>query len=116
MSRRVFTPAVLMVISEMANQGKSASEIAVAIGSTPASVRVRCCQLKIPLARRGRPPLVPGFPRHSSMHKLVVSMPPAALLALQQKASQMRKSPIELAARLLQEVVGANIFKAVLDN
>ena len=47
MPRRVFTPAVIKAIREMAGQGKSASEIAATIGSTPASVRVKCCQLKI---------------------------------------------------------------------
>jgi hypothetical protein len=75
MPRRVFTPLAIKVIRELASQGKSASEIAATIGSTPGSVRVRCCQLKIQLSRRGRPSLVPSFPPHKE-HKLVVNMRP----------------------------------------
>jgi hypothetical protein len=49
---RVFTPTAIESIRELAGQGRSASEIADAIGSTAASVRVKCCQLKINI----RPP------------------------------------------------------------
>jgi hypothetical protein len=52
---QVFTPKAVKIIRGLADQGRSASEIANVIGSTPASVRVRCCQLKIKLFRRGRP-------------------------------------------------------------
>jgi hypothetical protein len=72
MARRVFTPVVIKAIRELASQGKSASEIAAAIGSTAASVRVKCCQLKIQLSRRGRPSLVPSWPQQPGEHKLVI--------------------------------------------
>jgi len=113
--RHVFTPAVIKAIREMASQGKSASEIAATIGSTPASVRVKCCQLKIQLSRRGRPSLVPSSPTHNE-HKLVVNLRADDYAALKQKAAQMRKSPIEFAGMLLEAIVSANIFDAVLDD
>jgi len=113
MPRRVFTPAVIKAIREMASQGKSASEIAATIGSTPASVRVKCCQLKIQLSRRGRPSLVPSFPNE---HKLIVYMRPDNYTALKRKAAQMNKSPVELAGMLLEAIVSADIFEAVLDD
>src|SRR6202050_1549950 len=116
MPRRVFTLAVIKAIREMASQGKSASEIAATIGSTPASVRVKCCQLKIQLSRRGRPSLVPSFPQQNSEHKLVVYMRPEDYGALKRKAAQMHKSPVELAAMLLEAIASANIFEAVLDD
>jgi hypothetical protein len=116
MPRRVFTPAVIKAIREMAGQGKSASEIAATIGSTPASVRVKCCQLKIQLSRRGRPSLVPSFPQHTSEHKLVLYMRPEDYAALKRKAVQMQKSPVELAEQLLEAIASANIFEAVLDD
>ena len=115
MPRRVFTPAVIKAIREMATQGKSASDIAATIGSTPASVRVKCCQLKIQLSRRGRPSLVPSFPPHNE-HKLVVYMRPEDYAALKRKAVQLHKSPVELAALLLEAIATANIFEAVLDD
>jgi hypothetical protein len=116
MPRRVFTPAVIKSIRELATQGKSASEIAAAIGSTPASVRVKCCQLKIPLSRRGRPSLVPSFPQRIGEHRLVIYMRPDDYAALKQKAAHLHKSPVELAGMLLEAIVSANIFEAVLDD
>ena len=56
MSRQpaIFTPTAVEIIRGLARQGRSAPEIADAIGSTPASVRAKCSLLKIRL-RRGRP-------------------------------------------------------------
>jgi len=115
MPRRVFTPAVIKAIREMASQGKTGSQIAATIGSTPASVRVKCCQLKIQLSRRGRPSLVPSFSAHDE-HRLVVSMRPDDYAALTQKAAQMHKSPFDFAGMLLEAIVSSNIFDAVLDD
>jgi hypothetical protein len=115
MPRRVFSPVVVKVVRELASQGKTASEIAGMIGSTPASVRVKCCLLKIQLSRRGRPSLVPSpLPRNE--HKLVVNMRPDDYAALKLKAAKMRKSPIEFAGMLLEAIISANIFDAVLDD
>jgi hypothetical protein len=50
--KRVFTPAAITIIRELAAEGKTAAEIAEVVDSTPASVRVKCCQLKIQLSRR----------------------------------------------------------------
>jgi hypothetical protein len=46
----IFTPAAVRMIRRLAEQGQSAAEIAEAIGSTPGSVRVKCCRLKISCA------------------------------------------------------------------
>lgn len=116
MPRRVFTPVVIKAIRDWASQGKSASEIAAAIGSTAASVRVKCCQLKIQLSRRGRPSLVPSWPQHLGEHKLVIYMRPEDYAVLGRKAAHMHKSPTELAGMLLGETISADIFEAVLDN
>jgi hypothetical protein len=116
MPRRVFTPVVIKAIRELASQGKSASGIAAVIGSTAASVRVKCCQLKIQLSRRGRPSLVPSWPQYPSEHKLVLYMRPEDYAALKLKAAHRRKSPAELAGTLLEMIVGADMFQAVLDD
>jgi hypothetical protein len=110
MPRRVFTPAAIKAIREVASQGKSASQIAAAIGSTAASVRVKCCQLKIPLSRRGRPCLHPGE------QKLVLYMRPEDYTALKRKAADRRKCPAELAGTLLEMIISADILQAVLDD
>jgi len=110
----VFTPVVIKAIRELATQGKPASKIAAAIGSTAASVRVKCCQLKIQLSRRGRPSLVPSWPQHPGEHKIVLYMRAEDYAAVKRKATHMRKSPAELAGMLLAEIINADIFEAVL--
>jgi hypothetical protein len=116
MPRRVFTPAVIQAVRELASQGKTASEIAATIGSTAASVRVKCCHLKIPVSQRGRPSLVPSSHPHNNEGKLVLYMRPNDYAALFQRAAQMSKSPVELAGMLLGAIASANIFEAVLDD
>jgi hypothetical protein len=111
--RRVFTPAAIQIIRELAGQGRSASEIACVIGSTAASVRVRCCQLQVKLSRRGRPS---SLQTSSGEQRLVVYMRPAEYAALTRKAARMQKSSVELAARLLEAIASSDLYEAVLDN
>jgi hypothetical protein len=113
---QIFTPKAIEIIRGLASQGKSASEIADAIGSTPASVRVRCCQLKIKLSRRGRR----CSPQIQLSHILepnlvVVSMRPSTFAALKRKATDMQKSAVELAAMLLDAIVSGDLYGTVLD-
>ena len=105
--RYVFTPTAVEVIRGLAREGRSASEIADAVGSTAASVRVKCSLLKIKL-RRGRPGIV--------NQRLVVHMRPADYAALERKARQMQQSATELAGMLLQAIVSSDIYEAVLDD
>ncbi len=114
--RHVFTPTAIEVIRGLAEQGKSSSEIANAIGSTAASVRVKCHYLNIKLTRSARPRLAQTQPYHIREHKLVVHLRPAAYAALQRKAVQMQKSAAELARMLLETIVSSNLYEAVLDD
>ena len=49
-------------------------------------------------------------------HLLVVNMRRDDYAALKLKAAQRRKSPVEFAGMLLEAIVSANIFDAVLDD
>jgi hypothetical protein len=111
MARRVFTPAVIKAIRESAAQGKTSAEIADLINSTAASVRVKCCQLKISLSRRGRPYLT-----YVGRERLVLHMHSADYATLKRKAAHKCKSPAELAGTLLEMIVNADLFQAVLDD
>jgi hypothetical protein len=108
--QRVFTQTAIDTIRVLAAQGKSAAEIAAAIGSTPGSVRVKCCQLKIPL-RRGW-----GRPRRIGGHSLVIYLQEADYAALKRKAADMQKSTVELSSELLRAVIRGDIYQAVLDD
>jgi hypothetical protein len=118
MPKRVFTPAAIKIIRDFAAQERSAVEIAEVIGSTAASVRVKCSQIKIRLSRRGRrgPTLVPTLPDQLERKKLVNYMDPAHYAALKQQSDHMQKPAGELAGMLLQAVVSSDIYKAVLDD
>jgi hypothetical protein len=117
MSRQgqIFTPTTLEVIRGLADQGKTAPEIAYVIGSTPGSVRVKCCQFKIKLMRRGRPTRLPSQQHYTVGQKVSVYLRPSEYAALKWKAAHMQKSAAELAAKLLEAIIGSNIFEAVLD-
>jgi hypothetical protein len=117
MSRRgqVFTPKTVDVVRGLAKQGKSAPEIAKAIGSTAASVRVRCSQLKIKLNRRGRPTRQQTRPPDTQDRKIVLYVCPAVHADLNQRAARMQKSSVELVRMLLEAIVDGNIYDAVLD-
>jgi hypothetical protein len=108
--RRVFTPAAINIIRELATQGKSASEIAKVIGSTPASVRVKCCHLKIELRRRKRPT------RQIGWRSVVSYLHAADYAALKRKAAELEKSAGELAGELLKAIICSEIYEAVLDD
>lgn len=116
MSRKVtiFSLATVELIRDLADQGKSSSEIAEIIGSTAASVRVRCSQLKIKLTP-GRLRLPQTRPRHIPEPKLVLYMGPAIYAALKRKAAHIQKSPHQLAEALLEAVIKSDIYDAVLD-
>ena len=58
---------------------------------------------------------MPSLSPHNE-HKLVVYMRPDDYTALKRKATQMSKSPVDLAGMLLEAIVSANIFEAVLDD
>jgi hypothetical protein len=110
-SRRcVFTPAAIDAIRVLAAQGKSAAEIAAAIGSTPASVRVKCCQLKISLRRRWEQAL------HIEGHRLIIYLQDADYAALKRKAADRQRSAVELSGELLRAVIRGDIYEAVLDD
>jgi hypothetical protein len=105
--RRVFTPSAIDTIRRLAAQGKSASEIAEVIGSTGASVRVKCCQLKIALRRR---------PRQISGQSVVVYLHAADYAALRRRADDRQKSVGELSGELLKAIIRSDIYEAVLDD
>ena len=112
----VFTPKAIEFVHRLADQGRTAAEIADAIGSTAASVRARCCQLKIKLAR-GTNGGVSGTPQGPIQEqKLIVRMQPKVYAALEGKAVCMQKSTNELAGMLLDAIVGREIYDAVLDD
>jgi hypothetical protein len=108
--RRVFTPAAIDAIRVLAAHGKSAAEIAAAIGSTPASVRVKCCQLKISLRRRWEQAL------HIEGHRLIIYLQDADYAALKRKAADRQRSAVELSGELLRAVIRGDIYEAVLDD
>jgi hypothetical protein len=115
MRRHVFTPTAIAILRRLADEGRSAAEIAEAIGSTPASVRVKCCHLKVRL-RPGRS--ISSRPKtyQAQAQTLLVNMDQATYLNFRQKAAQMRISASKLARMLLDAIVASNIYEAVLDN
>jgi hypothetical protein len=104
----------------MAARGCSAPEIAKAIGSTPASVRVKCSQQKIRL-KRGRGPARSikrrfGRPAESIRRVPIVAYLPEPIYALLvQRATELRKPPSMLVSVLLSTIASNGLYKEVID-
>ena len=111
-ARRVFTPSAINTIHTLVAQGKSALEIAEVIGSTAASVRVKCCHLKIKLRRQQQR----SDTRQIGGQSLVLYLHDADYAALQRKAANMQKSAVELSGKLLEAIIRSDIYEAVLDD
>ena len=103
------------VIRDLANEGKTAPEIAQAIGSTKGSVRFKCFQLKIKLRRQPRRRAVRPQPQPMPRQKLDLYLRPSVYAAFEREAYNMKKSPVELAELLLQAIVSSDIYEAVLN-
>jgi hypothetical protein len=110
----IFTPATVRIVRHLAQEGKSAAEIAEVIGSTAASVRVKCCQLKIRLRRRSGS-LSERRRRPTRGEKLDIYLDPAIYAGLKRKADALHRSVVDLAEKLLEAVVMSDIYDAVLD-
>jgi hypothetical protein len=112
MPRQVFTPSALKTVRRLAMEGKTTAEIARAIGSTPASVRVKCFELNIALRTRGRPRKDKN--RTEGKATLAIYLKPKERTALAAKAHSMQLSTADLAGELLNAVIGDDIYDAVL--
>src|SRR5215472_2605171 len=102
MSERIFTQNNLLTIRRMAEEGRSATEIAESIGSTPASVRNVCSHHKIKIGR-------------GQEHAIVVRMDGTLSAEFRRKAEELQIPTSVLATRLLSAIVISNIYEAVID-
>ena len=106
---RIFTPDNLRRIRQMAAEGSSSFEIAESIGSTPASVRVMCCQHKIKIGRRRRV-------SNGSPVKIMAHLSESLSTEFHRKADDLQIPVSVLASRLLAAIADSNIYEAVLDD
>jgi hypothetical protein len=105
--QRIFTPDNLLRIRQMAAEGSSSFEIAESIGSTPASVRVMCCQHKIKIGRR----------RYAEAPSQLLARLPASLsVEFHRKAERLQIPASDLASKLLAAIVDSDLYEAVLDD
>jgi hypothetical protein len=105
---KIFTNATVLKIKALADNGLGAVQIAHAIGSTPASVRVKCSKMKIKLGR------TTGF-GCSAEPCIISNISEASFLELDRYARQREISVQTLAALLLETIAKDNLFDAVID-
>ena len=110
-----FTPAAIEIVRRLAAEGKSAADIADVIGSTAASVRVRCCQLRVRLAGGACTDTQDTPQRPFQKKNLTIGLREEVYAELEQAAARMQKSTVELARALLEAIVSDGIYAAVLD-
>ena len=118
--RRVFTSQNVVLMKRMAEQGCSAPEIARAIGSTTASVRVTCSRQQIRL-RRGRGDVARPAPVHAPLTQevgvpVVAYLPETLYADFKQHANDLHKPGSAFASMLLSAIAIGDLYKAVLDD
>jgi hypothetical protein len=138
--RKKITPIVITKIRSWVNQGVRAEEIALRVGCTVGTLRVRCSQLRISLRSNGgqRVATSQAWPRvmpHSSdlnsesipyrprssderdtfERALIVSISEATILMLRSRAASKGLSETGLAASLLERIAQDDLYDAVLD-
>jgi hypothetical protein len=104
----------------MVEAGHSAVAIAVALGSTPGSVRVKCSEMRISFkkvfgAQPPPPPPVP-LPPPERPQEFSVSVSKDDFALLKAAADKRQISPRRLARRLLRAILRDNMIEAVLDD
>jgi hypothetical protein len=104
MPRLVFTIESCDALRDMAASGLGSAEIAAAIGSTPASVRVKASQLKVSLGGHGR-----------RRRSLVVPLALADFRRLEAIARARDCPPEALVGQIINYVLRDDLVAAVLD-
>ena len=138
--RKKITPIVITKIRSWVDQGVRAEEIALRVGCTVGTLRVRCSQLRISLRSTGgarvatsqawprvmphssglNPESIPYRPRSSDERDtferaLIVSISEATILMLRSRAASKGLSETGLAASLLERIAQDDLYDAVLD-
>ena len=113
MPRRIFTPHGIATMRSMAANGDSACDIAHKLGSTSASVRVKCSQLKIKLVRWSA--VVDGSGGDNQERTFMITLQLAEFSKLVEAAKLRNCSPPVLARRIVTLVLRDNLVDGVLD-
>jgi hypothetical protein len=117
--RGVFTPQNVTLMQQMVDEGSSAREIAMTLGSTAASVRVTCSRLGIRLRRRRgcvpRPVPSSGTLTRDLEMPVVAYMPAEQYAEFARRARAQGKSPGTFASMLLSVIATSDLYKAVLE-
>jgi hypothetical protein len=138
--RKKLTPIVITKIRSWVDQGLRADEIALRVGCTVGTLRVRCSQLRISLRSTSGPrvatslawprlmPNSSGLNLESNQYRsrssdesgafersLIVSISEATILMLRRRAASKGLSETGLAASLLERIAQDDLYDAVLD-
>ena len=116
MPRIVFTPQAIATMIRMAEDGEGARAIAVALGSTPASVRVKCCSLKIPLSHPGLRSQLVSSDGDIKLRRIAFAISQGAFGKLFEAARVHGCSPQVLARWIVTLVLRDDLIDAVIDS
>lgn len=111
----IYTREVLASIPDMVRAGMNSQEIADKIGSTRATLLVRCCQNDISLRRPVRPINNAARIAMERKNALRLRITADAVNAFNDKARQMRTTPVNIIHRLLELIIKDDLIDAILD-
>jgi hypothetical protein len=108
--KAMFSPLVFCQIKSFVAQGLPAAEIAVRVGCTLGSLRVKCSQMGISLRLAS-----PARSESQVQRRLTIPLPESVALDFQKEAEKKGMSQGTLAIALLGAIVLDDLYDAVID-
>jgi hypothetical protein len=114
---KTFTPAGILLINRLRDEGRSSAEIAEKLGCALGTLRVRCSQLGISLRqqRRRRCRTLPDVLRREHGKELTIALSVNTINQLRRQAVPFGWTEAQFASELLKVIAQDDLYDAVLD-
>jgi hypothetical protein len=113
---KTFTPAGLLLINRLRDEGRPSAEIAEKLGCTLGTLRVRCSQLGISLRqqRHGKCRTLPDLLQRGRDKKLAIALSVDVINQLHSRAASIGRTEAQLVSELLKVIAQDDLYDAVL--
>jgi hypothetical protein len=114
---KTFTPAGILLINRLRDEGRSSAEIAEKLGCALGTLRVRCSQLGISLRQQGHAKCrtLPDVLQRERGEELTIALSVVAIDQLRLRAVSFGWTEAQLASELLKVIAQDDLYDAVLD-
>jgi hypothetical protein len=114
---KTFTPAGILLINRLRDEGRSPAEIAEKLGCALGTLRVRCSQLGISLRQQKHTKwrTLPDVLQRERGEELTIALSARAIDQLRRRAASIGWTEARLVSELLKVIAQDDLYDAVLD-